>query len=178
MIASLHEILQQLSQGKKKAVLAAGCILAAVFLLLSDRFLDDTKKTSSAETAQYVQNADEYRDEMEMRLKKLLEGLEGVGRTEIMLTVSGSAEQIYAQEIKSSCGERNQQQDTSLVRLRNGGTESALVTETRSPKICGAAILCSGGGHAAVRERVAQAAAVLLGIPPSRIYVGQYSANH
>ena len=178
MIASLHEFLRQLSPGKKKAVMAAGCILAAGFLLLSDRLRQDTKQRTPSDTTQFVQTADAYRDELEIRLKKLLEQLEGVGKTEIMLTVSSSAEQVYAQEVKSSCSERNQQQETSLVRLRNGGTESALVTETHSPEICGAAILCTGGGHAAVRERVAHAAAVLLGIPPARIFVGQYSASY
>ena len=178
MIASLYEKLRQLPFKKKKAAAAAGCILAAFFLLFSERFRKVTPPKTASDTALCIQNPDAYRDEMENRLKKLLEQLEGVGRTEVMLTISSSAEQVYAQEMKSSCGERNQQQESSLVRLRSGGTESALVTETRSPEICGAVILCSGGGHAAVRERAAQAAAVLLGIPSARIFVGQYSATH
>lgn len=116
---------------------------------------------------------DAYRILLEERLTALLSRMDGVGTVTVMITVGGSAEQIYASEIRDSRSENSTQSSSAPVLTRSNGNESALLTETRYPAVCGAAILCTGGGHAAVQEHVAQAASALLGIPVNQIYVGQ-----
>ncbi len=118
------------------------------------------------------QDPDAYRIQLEERLTDLLSDMDGVGQVHVMITVSGTGEQIYASEISESHSDRGTQSSASPVLLRTNGSESALISETRTPAVCGAAILCAGGGHAAVQERVTKAAAALLGIPVSSIYVG------
>ena len=120
---------------------------------------------------------DAYRMLLEERLTKLISQMEGVGSVTVMITVGGSAEQVYAEEIRDSRSENSAQTSSAPVLTRSNGGESALLTETRYPDVRGAAILCSGGGHAAVRERITKAAAALLGISPAQIYVGQAAAS-
>ena len=124
----------------------------------------------SAET-----DPDAYRILLEERLTDLLSHMNGVGTVTVMITVGGSAEQIYAAEIHDSHSENTSQTSSAPVLTRSNGDESALLTEIRYPAVCGAAILCTGGGHAAVQERVAKAVSALLGIPVNQIYVGQAS---
>ena len=109
---------------------------------------------------------------LETQLTGLLGKMEGVGAVTVMVTVSGTPEQVYAEEVKQTKSDKQTQRESQYVLTRNGSAESALVAETRYPAVCGVAVLCSGGGHAAVRERVAQAVATVLGLPASRIYVG------
>ena len=114
-----------------------------------------------------------YRQELEERLTKLLSGMEGVGQVQVMVTVSGTAEQVYAEERKTSQSDRGTQLETQPVIIRSSGGESALAAKTYCPAVQGAAILCEGGSHAAVQERVSRAAAAVLGIPQTRIFVGK-----
>lgn len=114
-----------------------------------------------------------YRILLEERLTALLSQMDGVGAVTVMITVSGSPEQIYASEISDSSSDRGKQSSVSPVLVRSGGSESALIAETRCPAVSGAVILCTGGSHAAVRENVTKAAAALLGISANRIFVGK-----
>ena len=116
---------------------------------------------------------DAYRILLEERLTALLSKMDGVGTVTVMITVGGSSEQVYASEVRDSRSENSFQTSSAPVLTRSGNGESALLTETRYPAVCGAAILCTDGGHAAVQERVTKAASALLGIPVSQIYVGQ-----
>lgn len=117
-----------------------------------------------------------YRAELEARLTALLSRMEGVGEVTVMITLGGSAEQVYAEEVKASRSENAAQTESAPVLTRSGGSETALLTETKYPPVQGAAILCTGGDHAAVKERVSNAAAAVLGIPSAQIYVGKASA--
>ena len=117
--------------------------------------------------------AEEYRTELEIRLTAMLGRMEGVGAVSVMVTVTGTAEQIYAEEVKQTKSDRQTQRESQYVITKSGGEESALLAETRYPAVCGVAVLCSGGGHAAVRERVTQAVSTVLSLPPGKIFVGQ-----
>lgn len=116
---------------------------------------------------------DAYRILLEERLTELLTHMDGVGSVTVMITVGGSAEQIYASEIRDSQSENGSQTSSAPVLTRTNGDEAALLKETKYPAVRGAAILCTGGGHAVVQERVAKAASTLLGVPVNQIYVGQ-----
>lgn len=121
--------------------------------------------------------AEEYRVTLESRLEEMLGRMEGVGEVTVMITLSSSAEQVYAEEVKASQNDRGSQKESAYVLTRKDGDESALVAEIRYPAVQGAVILCSGGGHAAIQERIRLAAATVLGIPETRVYVGQSTVN-
>ncbi len=172
----LSEKLRQMIQGEHRVRLIILLGIAGMGLILLSGIVP--KKTAQpqqpeAPPADAAAAPDQYREEMEARLTALLSRMDGVGQVTVMLTVSGSAEQIYAEEVKDAHSPNNTQRSSAPVITRAGGSESALLTEIRYPAIQGAAILCTNGDHAAVQERVTSAAAALLDIPVKQIYVGK-----
>lgn len=172
MIERLRRFLQS-SRGIRLTVLLG---LAGIALILFSEMMP--KKTEQRRTeATYAEggecDAETYRISLENRLTGLLARMEGVGAAQVMVTLDGSSEQIYAEEVRVSKGDHNEQKQSAYVITRAGGSESALLSRTAYPDIQGVAVLCAGGGHAAVRERVSRAVAVVLGIPANRVFVGK-----
>lgn len=155
---------------RERIILLAGLCGAA--LLILPGMLSAGKKTA-VPLPDAAAQTEQYRTSLEERLTSLLNGMEGVGHVQVMITVSSTAEQICAEEVKASQNERGRQQEASVVITRNSGTESPVITKTVCPAVMGAAILCSGGEHAAVQERVRRAASAVLGIPQGQIFVGK-----
>lgn len=122
--------------------------------------------------------AEAYRMEAETRLTETLSKLSGVGRTEVMLTVTCTEETVYAQSVRESSdrvnGERSSmQRENSYILLEQNGQKSALVNKILTPKVGGVIVLCEGGGSAVVREAVSNAVSTVLDIPVSQIYVAK-----
>ncbi|MCQ2408180.1 MAG: hypothetical protein MJ065_06585 [Oscillospiraceae bacterium] len=155
---------------------AAGIALILISGLLPKKN-DVEEKLESVPITEAVSDPDIYRIQLEERLTALLSQMEGVGKVTVMVTLGGSSEHIFAEEVKVSRNQNGALSESAPVLTRSGNAESALIAETKYPAVCGTAILCSGGSHAAVRERITQAAAALLGIPAANIYVGKASGT-
>lgn len=153
----------------RAVVLLGAC--GILLILLSGLLPDGQKPEPPAESA--ADSTEQYRADLEARLTAWLSQMEGVGEVQVMITLSSSAEQQYAEEVKASENDRGVTRESEVVLARSNGAESALVARTTAPEICGAAVLCSGGDHAAVRERVCTAVTTVLGIPASAVYVGK-----
>lgn len=156
--------------------------LAGMALILLSGLLPDADTKTPEPAMQYAEagdnpDADSYRQMLEQRLTELLSQMEGVGQVTVMITVSGSAEQVYAEEVKTSSSDHSSSKESAFVITKQGGDEAALRAETKYPAVQGAAVLCSGGDHAAVQERVSKAVATVLGIPAARIFVGKSAAG-
>lgn len=115
----------------------------------------------------------EYDTELEKRLTKMLERMNGVGEAIVTVSISGTEKHVYAEEVKSSKSDHSQQQETRIVTTKSNGQETPLVSQISCPSVTGVAVLCGGGDHAWVREAVTEAIGTVLCIPPSRIYVGK-----
>ena len=151
--------------------------LAGMALILISGLLPGKKTSqnseSTAKTQAVTESADQYRIALESRLTRLLSQMNGIGRAEVMITLSGTAEQIYAEEVRSNQSDHSSQREASYVITKSGGNESALVTETRYPAVIGAVVLCTNGDRASVREAVTKAVSTALGIPVSSVFVGK-----
>ena len=145
-------------------------------ILLSGLIPKKTETPQQTEQQTGASDTDSYRESLETRLTALLSGMDGVGSVTVMVTVGGSAEQVYAEEVKTAENERGTQRESAYVITRADGNEAALVSETKYPAVTGVAVLCSGGDHAAVQEKVSRAVSTVLGISPARIYVGRSTA--
>jgi stage III sporulation protein AG len=155
-----------------RAVILLGA--CGILLILLSGLLPDSQKTEQRKPAETASDSTaQYRADLEARLSAWLGQMEGVGEVQVMITLSSSAEQQFAEEVKASENDRGVTRESEVVLARSNGAESALIARTTAPEICGAAVLCSGGGHAAVRERVCAAVTTVLGIPASAVYVGK-----
>ncbi len=174
---TLAENLQQwkaaLSRHKTTLLVIIG-LLGMGCILLSELTAKDEKPVQTQSAATEDAETD-YETALEARLTAMLSRMEGVGTVSVMVTVKGSTEQVYAEEVKESAGEHNNQTQHAPVITKKDGDESALITKTQYPDIHGVAILCTGGDNAVIREQVCDAVSTILGIPVSHIYVGTHT---
>ncbi len=117
----------------------------------------------------------------EEKLKALLSGVKGVGKTEVMITLSDSGEKIVLKDVASGTKSLNEADGSGGTRvdLSSEKTESTVfesdsvpfVTQELPAKVAGILIVCEGGGRADVALSVVSAAEALFGVPAHRIVV-------
>ena len=169
MLERIREALRRIP--RLRTAIAVGAL--GLLLIMLSGLLPDSREKTSPPPASSADSTEVYREQLETRLTDWLNRMEGVGEVQVMITLKGSAEQQFAEEVRSSKNDRGVTQESEVVLTRTNGSESALVARTASPEICGVAVLCSGGAHAAIRERVSEAVRTVLGVPASAVYVGQ-----
>lgn len=159
-----------------KAIVILG--ICGMFLIMISEFIPDTDK--SAKTANQADSDIEYSteayvDRTEKRLKDILQQIDGVGKSEIMVTVSCTEEYIYAEENSSDFSSDGQKTSSSnenrYVFIGNNSDKNALVRKIVTPQISGVIIVCEGGDKSSVSERVYEAVSTALDIPSVKIYV-------
>lgn len=143
------------------AILSGG--IAMLFILLSELFPSSPEAT--AEQAISADNAD-YCAQLEQQLTDLIEQIDGAGKTVVMLTLENGEETVYALDTQSG---QTQNQETHVL-LEDG---SALAQTVYLPKICGAAIVCEGGGDVRIAARITELVSALLDLSSNRICVEQ-----
>ena len=154
-------------------------IKAAVFLGIIGVILivccDSPPKTQpSVETAAITEETERFRCDTEQQLKNILSTIKGVGKAEVMLTVSTTEEYIYAEKTEERReGENKQSRQTDFEIIDSGDRDEALVKKIIVPQISGVVIVCEGGGNSKTCEAVYKSVSTALGIPVSKIYVAK-----
>lgn len=171
----MNELMEKLRKISKKpiflkAAMAVG-VLAIVLILISD--LSGGNSKSSEESAEDVPVAfgysDVYADSMDEKLCELLMSIEGVGKAQVMLTVSSTEEYVYAETVKRGTS----QAENSYVIIDKGSQKEALVKKVNNPTIKGVVIVCEGGDDPRVCEKIYKAVSTALDISTSKIYVAE-----
>ena len=84
----------------------------------------------------------------------------------MMVTLESGEETIYALDTLSG---QTQEQQTHV--LLDDGT--ALAQTVCTPRVCGVAVVCEGGGDVRVAARITELVGALLDVPSNRICVEQ-----
>lgn len=158
-----------------KLILFIG-ILGIGLIFLSDMLSSDKEKEQASPSESTVSNdPDEYARKMEKKLSKILGSVSGVGDCEVMLTIGGTTEYVYAENISRSTdlkdGGSEETYKNEIVFTEEGGEKEALVKKVIRPQISGVIIVCDGGGDVKVKERVIKAVSRLLDVPSDKICV-------
>ena len=105
-------------------------------------------------------------------LAKILASIEGVGRVEVMLTVSSGPQTVYQTDKTQSQGgsESSSRQDTVIITDADRN-EMGLITQVLSERYQGAIIVCQGAASPSVRLAVMEAVANATGLSSDRICV-------
>lgn len=162
-IEKLLAVFRTLSAKENRAKLAIVFGGIAMALLLLSEWIpaqpDADVRTAAADPAA-------YRVQIEQQLTSLIEQIDGAGKTVVMLTLENGEETVYALDTQSG---QTQSQETHVL-LDDG---SALAQTVYLPKVCGAAIVCEGGGDVRVAVRITELVSALLDLPSNRICVEQ-----
>ena len=127
---------------------------------------------------------DEYVRLQEKRLREILENVEGVGRTDVMITLAASEEKKtlkdednkddYTKENDSAGGQRiseSSQMENETVLIENGQGKEPYVVQITSPKIQGIVVVAQGSDNSSVDAEIIRAAQALFSIESHKIMV-------
>ena len=128
-----------------------------------------------------VQNSDEgvifseskYEEQLEERLKALIEQIDGVGSVAVMITLEGSAVCTYAQNSSENiASDGDVKKETNIVlSTKSSSIKEAVVSGYTMPKIKGAAVVCRNKLSAVMLEKIIGTVSASLGISTDKIYV-------
>ncbi len=149
-----------------KCAVAVGIIMI-ILILISDLSADDTSRAEISNDTINFEAADMYADDIEVKLIRILEEIEGVGKTEIMLTIDSTEEYVYAETVKHGSG----QSENDYVIIDKGSQKEALVKKINNPAISGVVVVCEGGDDPRICEKIYKAVSTALNISTGKIYV-------
>ena len=156
-----------LADEKQRVNLLVCMGLAGLLLLAVSSWLP---ADSSTQSAAMTDSTADYAAELETRLTALISRVEGAGKTAVMVTLESGSESIYATDTDSDGS-------STHVLLGSGGADG-LVETVETPRVLGVAVVCEGGGSAAVQSRVTALVQALTGIGTNHITVAKMaSAN-
>ncbi len=164
----------------KKIILIAG-IVGIALIFLSNFHFGNSQETAVEVKVDETSAVETYRLRLSEEMGNMLAGIEGVGKTKIMITLEQTMQTVYATEEdnQSKTEGSNIQTDLNksyvIIREENGG-ENGLTITTVLPKVKGVLVVCEGGGKEEIKENVIHAVSAALGISSSRICVSKLSS--
>ena len=164
---------------RKKLIVFLG--IAGMLLILLSELIPDSKKEPGSQPSQQDDDPDSeiYKHQLEDELGTILSRIDGIGDVSIMITLDGTTEYVYAEELDtttdSNDGKKRESYRSSIVITENGGDKKALIKKIIRPQVTGVLVACTGGDDIKIREQVIGAVSAVLGIPAGRVYVSKLS---
>lgn len=124
--------------------------------------------------------------DLEARLEQILGAVAGAGKVQVTVTLAAGPEYVYAKNTsqekrtiseKDQAGgtrtttEVNEQGNLVLVQEVSGGREEPVLIKATRPEIAGILVLAEGARNADLREKLVQAVATVLAVPPHKVTV-------
>ena len=172
---------------KEKWFLVLLAAVAVLILLIPTGSAERESRTETAGESQVQTEVSvkEYDRALEERLKAFLSQVDGVGETEVMITLKSTEEKQVekdsnvrentSQETDSQGGSRLQQEyeeeNTVIFAEDENGNQVPYVVKELAPEIQGVLILCEGGDSPSVQTEVYEAVEALLGVTAHKIKV-------
>lgn len=165
------------SENKTRFIMVIG-IAGIVLIALSG--IGSGSKSSKQKEDSAVQKVDmseteQFKEKIKCELEDILKKIDGVGECSVMLSVEGTSEYVYAENIDrtqdtDSNGSSDKFSNETVIIDGDGGRQ-ALVKKVIRPNINGVVVVCGGGGDITVKERVIKAVSAALGLSYGRICV-------
>ena len=167
--------------------------IAGILLIFCSSFFGNkTEKAALTDTAAAVSESEsawQYKMQLTEELGNMLAGMDGVGRTRVMVTIDSTARNIYATEEdylkkensrsadgdESTAAESSEKKNLIVVR-QSDGSEQALIIGRLVPAVKGVLVVCDGGGDEEICARVTRAVSSALNITSSHICVVKMEA--
>ena len=184
--------LRQLKKSDWIAIALTGVLILIIAMPLSPK-QSDSESTAEQETAAAVLDSGStqgsqnvYADAMEKRLKQM----EGVGETEVMITLSDSGETIVEKDQKEQTnhiGESDagggtrttteQETEETTVYVENGSEKQPYVTKEVLPKVEGVLVVAEGGDDPRVISDISDTVMALFRVEAHKIKVVKMSSS-
>lgn len=166
MTLGLERIKDFFLGAKGRRVLIIGGLAAMLLLFFSTLSFGGGEETASAE-----ESAAEVEERLERRLESLLSEIEGAGKVTVMITLDTASERVYAEDTRTERSADSGKTDTQSEVVLAGSGKNPVEKSVIQPVVRGAAIVSTGAADPVVKEKLANAAAGVLNIGLSRVYV-------
>ena len=132
------------------------------------------KETQTQEQKeQQLQTEDSYKEQLQKQLKELLEHMDGVGKTRVMLTFSDEGTD---QLDKNVTKDGNKKEEITVV-YDTGDTRQPYVICRQMPKIEGVVVVAQGGGNAKTVTEISNAVMSLFPVEAHKVVVVKMSVQ-
>ena len=184
--------LRQLKKSDWIAIALAGVLILIIAMPLSPKQSESGntagQEISDSGSTQGSQNA--YAAALERRLKQVLGQMEGVGKAEVMITLSDSGETIVEKDQKeqrnrieesdAGGGTRTtteQETEETTVYVENGSEKQPYVTKEVLPKVEGVLVVAEGGDDPRVISDISDTVMALFRVEAHKIKVVKMSSS-
>ena len=144
-------------KNKKGVILLVFGLVIGIILVMSD--IKPNKNT----TTQNTQNTDNYIENTELKLENLINEINGVSDTKVMINLKGGNGVAYIDSTSSK--------DGIPVIVDN----RVVYAKEYLPEIEGVAIVCKGGNNAIIKEKITELVCSVLGLYSTHVYVTEWA---
>ncbi len=141
----------------RTALLAGGAILGVLLLLFGGGVGRDVAEQEVSAEASAEMEA--YARALEEKIRIFCQQVEGVGRASVTVSLESGYRRVYATE------------GADYVLVGSGSGRGTVYLTDQPPAIGGIAVICEGGGDAAVRRRLIGLLTAAYGIGANKIYI-------
>lgn len=162
----------------KKAIIIFVIGIFGLLLIVFSEFVpsgNSKKIDDSSSSLSETSYSNSFKEKTEKELKDIISKIDGVGDVSLMLTLDGTTEYVYAEDVDTQNDEdsdsKSNKYKNEVIIVDSDGNETALVKKIIEPKVAGVVIVCTGGGNLEVKERVIKAVSSALNISTNNICV-------
>ena len=129
---------------------------------------DEKEKVAKEEQEKEIYDGEEYRKQMEKRLKQILQKVEGAGNVEVMITYKSTSEQIVEKDVGT--GEKAKE-ETTVYENDTDGAQSPYIKMERMPQVEGIVVVAEGGNNSVVAKNITEAVSALFDVDVHKIKI-------
>ncbi|MFA1821572.1 stage III sporulation protein AG [Virgibacillus oceani] len=139
---------------------------------------------ANSEEANVTSDMEELEDIYKKDLEEMLNKVQGVSETEVMVNLDSTNVKVYEKNLITSQqttdeSDRNggtrtvedHTEEVQTVLVRQGDREVPLLVETKKPDVRGVFVVANGADHASVRSWIVEAVSRVLDVPTHRVSV-------
>lgn len=161
----------------KKNIKIIILVLIGIFALILFMGLDDKEgdvEETSTNNYGYTTTL-EYCKELEGKLERLLSNVSGAGNVNVMISVEGSPELVYAtndsnKSSSTSSGSTTTSSSNPII-VESGGVSNPLILTENLPEVKGVIVVSSGADDIAIKLNLLNAVSTLLNVSTEKISI-------
>ena len=163
----------QMKKSGKLWIVVLGAIIGLGLLVMGSLdlpFGKGAQKSVSTATDEQGQLT-AYKQQLCDEIASLCAQVQGVGKVQVMVTLSGGYEYVYARDLQSKTGGDSYTWEESYVIVGSGSAQEPLLLMKKQPSIAGVGIVCQGGADPNVQNELTALVSAAFGIGTNKIHV-------
>lgn len=161
------------SVDKKKLIIFAG--ITGVLLILLSELLPTTPRVKNENSN--IIDYSSYIESLEQKTESIISSIAGVGRCEVMITLSQTNENVFAKNIDQNNNESSNSLKSEYVFYEENNQDSPILIKQSFPKVQGVLVVCEGADNVVVKEAIITSVTALFNVPSSKVNVSKISSN-